>query len=121
MLMCCDSNNIGIESIFSFLKENKYTGVKLKLLLFWGRHPQARFNLECIAHVLDTTNHHLDEILKEFIEKGVIKKQYCNDGIAHYSLNHDHALSAHITELAKLDWSAIKNIEGELIKEALPA
>jgi hypothetical protein len=107
------------EEIFSFLKENEFTGLRLRLLLFWGRHPQARFNLDGISHVMDITHHHLKELLKELIDKGMINEQYCPSGIAHYSLNHDHEFSGHIQKLAELDWSAINSIEGELEKEAL--
>ena len=49
------------QDLISFLKENEFTGLRLRLLLFWGRHPQAKFNLDCIAHVLDLTRHHLRE------------------------------------------------------------
>ena len=108
------------QDLCAFLRENEFKGLRLRLLLFWCRHPQAKFNIDCIAHVLDVTRHHLHEILKELVEKGLIHEQYCSSGIAHYSLNHDHAIFSYITELAKLDWSLIKNLEVELDKEALP-
>lgn len=107
------------EDIFSFLKENEFTGLRLKLLLFWGKHPEARFNLDGIAHVMEITRHHLQEMLKELIDKGLINEQYCASGIAHYSLNHDHEFSEHIKKLAQLDSSEINSIEGELEREAL--
>jgi len=107
------------EDIFSFLKENEFTGLKLRLLLFWGRHPEARFNLDGIAHVMDITRHHLKELLRELIDKGMIDEQYCTCGIAHYSLNHDHKYSGQIKKLAAMDWSEINSIEGELEREAL--
>lgn len=108
------------EDLVSFLRENEFTGLKLRLLLFWGRHPQAKFNIDCIAHVLDVTRHHLREIMRELINNGMITEQYCTSGIAHYSLNHEHALSQHIQQLGELDWSAIKSLEVELEKEAVP-
>ena len=109
------------EELFSFLKENEFTGLRLRLLLFWSRHPQARFNLDGIAHVMDLTHHHLKELLKELIDKGMIDEQYCTSGIAHYSLNHEHELSVHIQKLAELDWSAINSLEVELERKALAA
>jgi hypothetical protein len=107
------------EDIISFLKENEFTGLKLRLLLFWSRHPETRFNLDGIAHVMEITRHHLKELLKELIDKGMINEQYCASGIAHYSLNHEHEYSGHIKKLAAMDWSEINSIEGELEREAL--
>ncbi len=109
------------EDLISFLKENEFTGLRLRLLLFWGRHPQAKFNLDGIAHVLDITCHHLRELMQELIDMGMVNEQYCTSGIAHYSLNYEHALSTHIQHLAELDWSAIKSLESEVEQEAVPA
>ncbi len=107
------------QDLISFLKENDFTGHRLRLLLFWGRHPQAKFNLDCIAHVLDITHHHLHEMLRELIEKGMVEEKYCSSGIAHYSLNPEHELSDYVQELAMMDWSAIRNLEGEVERSAL--
>jgi predicted ArsR family transcriptional regulator len=111
--------NLTDHDLISFLRENDFTGHRLRLMLFWGRHPQAKFNLDGIAHVLDITRHHLRELLRELIEKGMVEERYCNSGIAHYSLNSEHALSDYVQELARLDWSAIRNLEGEAEREAL--
>jgi predicted transcriptional regulator len=105
--------------LFSFLKENDITGHRLRLLLFWGRHPQAKFNLDGIAHVLDITCFHMRELLRELINKGMVEERYCASGIAHYSLNSGHALSESIQELANLDWKALMNLEGKVEREAL--
>jgi hypothetical protein len=121
-MMISDScENILHEDLVSFLRENELTGIKLRLLLFWGRHPWTKFNIDCIANVLDVTRHNLREILHKLIEEGVIKEQYCASGIAHYSLNHEHSLSQHIQDLAQLDWSCIKSLEGEIEREAVAA
>jgi Fe2+ or Zn2+ uptake regulation protein len=106
------------QDLISFLKENEFSGLRLRLLLFWVRHPQAKFSLDCIAHVLDITCHSLREILRELVAKGMVNEQYCTSGITHYSLNHDHELSMHVQHLAGMDWSAIKNLEGEIEREA---
>ena len=121
MLISDSCENILHEELLSFLRENEFTGLKLKLLLFWGRHPQAKFNIDCIAHVLEITRHHLREIMNELILQGLINEQYCTSGIAHYSLNHAHTLSQHVQDLAQLDWSAIKSLEVEIEREAVPA
>jgi hypothetical protein len=111
--------NMTDHDLISFLRENDFTGHRLRLLLFWSRHPQAKFNLDCIAHVLDVTHYHLREMLRELISKGMVEERYCTSGIAHYSLNSGHALSDYLQELATLDWSAIRNLEGEVQREAL--
>jgi len=120
MSIVCKNEDLATQDLLSFLKENDFKGLKLRLLLFWTRHPQTKFNLDCIAHVLDTTRHHLHGVLGELIDKGMIREQYCPSGIAHYSLNHEHAINEYILELSKLDWSIIKNLEGELESEAVP-
>ena len=107
------------QDLISFLRDNEITGLRLRLLLFWGKHPQAKFNLDCIADVLDITCHHLRELMKELINKGMVNEQYCESGIAHYSWNYDHELSQHIQRLAELDWSVIKNLETEVEQEAV--
>jgi hypothetical protein len=121
MVISYSSQDLIHQDLISFLKENEFTGLRLRLLLFWGRHPQAKFNLDCMAHVLDITRHHLREIMKELIEMGMVNEQYCTSGIAHYSLNYDHALSPRVQRLAELDWSAIKNLELEVEQEVVPA
>ncbi len=119
MVTISQCENMTDHDLVSFLRENDFTGHRLRLLLFWGRHPQAKFNLDCIAHVLDITHHHLREMLRELIDKGMVEEQYCSSGIAHYSLNPEHALNDYVQELAALDWSAIRNLEGEVEREAL--
>jgi predicted transcriptional regulator len=121
MAITCQCENITNHELFSFLKENVITGHRLRLLLFWGRHPQAKFNLDGIAHFLDITCFHMRELLREMISKGIIEETYCASGIAHYSLNSGHALSEYIQELANLDWKAIMDLDGEVEREALMA
>jgi hypothetical protein len=106
------------QDLISFLRENEFSGLKLRLLLFWVRHPEAKFNLDCIAHVLDVTCHSLRETLREFVNEGMVNEQYCESGITHYSLNHEHSVNTHVRKLAEMDWSAIKCLEGEIEREA---
>jgi hypothetical protein len=121
MVTSCQCESIANHELFSFLKENDITGHRLRLLLFWGKHPQAKFNLDCIAHTLDITCFHMRELLREMISKGIVEERLCESGIAHYSLNSGHALIEYIQELADLDWKAIMNLEGAVEREALMA
>jgi hypothetical protein len=120
MLLDNDRLTLWDDGMISFLRNNEFTGLKLKLLLFWTRHPQARFNLDCIASVLNITCHHLRKILTELIDKGMINEEYCQNGITHYSVNHEHEISSCISALSHLDWGVIKNLEVELEKELQP-
>ncbi len=102
------------QDMFDYLRENDLTGLKLRLLLFWGRHPQTKFNFDGIAHLITATRCHLKEMLKEFIDKGIVNEEYCDTGVAHYYLNQNHHLIQHIKELAELDWSTINYLEEAL-------
>jgi hypothetical protein len=121
MVTSCQCENITNHELFSFLKANDITGHRLRLLLFWGKHPQAKFNLYCIAHTLDITCFHMRQLLRELIGKGIVEERYCASGIAHYCLNSEHALSEYIQQMAHLDWKALMNLEGAVEREALVA
>ena len=116
----CRENMVEPDS-FSFIKENDFTGLKLRLLFFWGKHPHTKFDLDCIANFLDVTRYHLREIIKDLVSSGVIDEQYCSNGTAHYSLNHENGTSKYISELASLDCSVLNNMLGAIEREALPA
>jgi hypothetical protein len=107
------------QDMFDYLRENEFIGLRLRLLLFWGKHPQAKFNFDGIAHFIATTRCHLKEMLKEFIDKGIVNEEYCESGVAHYCLNQDHQLSQHIQELAELDWGKINYLEEVLGQKTL--
>ncbi|MGD0354580.1 MAG: hypothetical protein ABSB31_03940 [Dehalococcoidia bacterium] len=115
---CCE--NMVEPDLFSFIKENDFTGLKLRLLFFWGKHPHTKFDMDCIANFLDITRYHLRDIIKDLISKGVIDEQYCSNGTAHYSLNHENEKTKYIDELARLDWSVLNSMLGAIEREALP-
>jgi hypothetical protein len=114
-------NNTMHKDLISFLRENELKGMRLRIFLFWARHPHAKFNLEGIAHMLDLTRHNLREILRDLIDEGIVNEQYLANGIAHYSLNREHALGQYIPHLLELDWSTIKSLEGEVERELVLA
>ncbi len=116
---CCE--NMVEPDLFSFLKENDFTGLKLRLLFFWGKHPHTTFDHDCIAHLLDITRYHLRDVIKDLVDKGVVNQGYCANGAAHYSLNHANDKTRYVGELASLDWSILNNMLGAMEREALPA
>ena len=99
---------------------NNYIDLKLKLLLFWGRHPQAKFNLDCIASALDTTKTSLRDTIRVLVEEGTLKEQLNGTGITNYSLNNNQQAQEYIKELARLDWNEIKILKNQLQEEAIP-
>ena len=104
------------EEILTFFKRHEFAGLKLKLLVFVGSHPETSFNLDDIAHAMEITRHNSMGLLKELISKGIINERYyhCPGGIAHYSLNPDHECSSYIKELSQMGLSEINITKGEL-------
>jgi hypothetical protein len=111
--------SILVEELTSFLRENELTGLRLRLLLFWSKHPETKFNLGCIAHFLDITSVHLRDMLEELVTKGLVNEQYCSGGMAHYSLNQDHAFSTYVKQLSVMDWSTLNSLEMEINREVV--
>jgi hypothetical protein len=102
-----------------FLKKNSHVGLELQLLLFWGRHPQAKLSLYSIASALDTARINLRHAIKSLVEKDILVEQENNSGLITYSLNELGEIHENITLLGKLDWSEFKTLERELQEEAL--
>lgn len=109
------------DDVFSFLRENNFIDLKLKLLFFLARHPQAKFNLDCIAHVLSTTRLNMQAIITEFMQAGLINESLDSNGYANYSLNQEYPLCNYVIKLASLDWKSIKNMEFKLISQPVMA
>ena len=109
------------QDLFSFIKENDFSGFKLRLLFFWGKHPHTKFDVDGIAHLLDITRSHLRGIIKDLVDKGLVDEQYSFNGTAHYSLNHGNGMTRYIGELANMDCGALNNMLVAMEREALPA
>ncbi len=106
-------------TLLSFLKRNSHVGLELQLLLFWGKHPQAKLSLYSIASALDTARINLRHAIKALVEKNILIEKENNNGLITYSLSDSGEIHEHIALLGKLDWSEFKTLERELQEEAL--
>ena len=95
------------------------TGLELRLLRFWGRHPRAKLSLYTIASALGTARLDLRQAIAILAEKGVLKEQHNGNGLTTYSLSSDPQTQEYIKELARLDWGEIKILEKQLEGEAV--
>ena len=109
------------KDLLSFLKRNSHVGLELQLLLFWGRHPQAKLSLYSIASALDTARINLRHAIKSLVEKNILIEKENSNGLITYSLSENAEIQKHITVLGKLDWSEFKTLERELQEEAFAA
>jgi hypothetical protein len=121
MTIFYDETQTTHRNLFSFLKRNSHLGLELQLLLFWGRHPQARLSLYSIASALDTARINLRHAIKSLVEKGILTEQQNGNGLITYALARTEEIHEHITLLGKLDWSEFKTLERQLEEEAIAA
>ena len=105
--------------LLSFLKDMGCSGMQLKLLRFWGRHPRAKLSLYTIASALGTARLDLRQAIAILAEKGILKEQNNGNGLTTYSLSSDPQTQEHIKELARLDWGEIKILEKQSEREAV--
>jgi hypothetical protein len=71
----------------------------LELLLFWGRHPCARFSRLAIVHALNSRRPHIERALGYLINKGIVRTCLENN-VPLYSLTDNeplHSLVLNIT------------------------
>ena len=95
------------------------TGLELRLLRFWGRHPRAKLSLYTIAGALGAARIDLRQAIAILAEKGILKAQHNSNGLTTYSLSDDRQTQEYIEELAGLDWGEIKILEEQLEQQAV--
>lgn len=98
---------------------NSGTGLELRLLRFWGRHPRAKLSLYTIAGALGTARTNLRQAIATLAAEGILKEQHNRNGLTTYSLNSDRETQNYIEELANLDWGEIRILEKQLEREAV--
>lgn len=91
------------ESLYRFLHEHGDNRVKRELLLFWGMHPNARFDRRTICYVLDCSKLDMERALRTMVEEGLLDKRISN-GVTLYSLTPDEKKRRPILELAGFSW-----------------
>ena len=97
------------------------TGLELRLLRFWGRHPRAKLSLYTIAGALGAARLDLRQAIAILAEKGILKAQHNSNGLTTYSLSDDRQTQEYLEELAGLDWGETKILEKQLEREAVLA
>ena len=81
----------------------------LELLLFFSRHPNARFNRTAILHALTSKQFDTGISLKQLIDKKMIVT-YLENGITLYGLTKEeptHSLAAQLIDIDQRQWQII--------------
>jgi hypothetical protein len=107
-------NKTNHNKLFSFLLENRFNALELKLLLFWAKHPHAKLSIYTIASALDTARINLRDAINALVNKCVLEEYENGCGLTTYFLSNEPATQQRIDELARLDWSQWKILEKQL-------
>ena len=113
------SKPVAESDLLSFLKDMGCSGMQLKLLRFWGRHPRAKLSLYTIARASDAARIDLRDAMADLVEKGILTVQHNDNGLTTYALTGDQRTQEHIDELASLGRSEAISLEKQMF--ALPA
>jgi len=101
---------IGIEDkLVVFIKDIGDDLCSLELLLFFSRHPHARFNRSAVLHALRCHQFEAGIALKRLIDKKVIVT-YFENGISLYALTKEepsHSLAAEMVNIDQLQWQKL--------------
>jgi UDP-N-acetylglucosamine transferase subunit ALG13 len=92
-----------------FIKEFSADLCSLELLIFFGRHPHARFNSTAVLHALTIQRFDTNAALKVLVEKKVVVSHFEN-GIFLYSLTKEEPAHSLVTQLVNIDqgqWQTI--------------
>jgi hypothetical protein len=91
------------ERLQRFLAEYGNNWVKRELLLFWGLHPNAKFNRLAICYAVDCRQLYAKVALRDMVEAGLVDI-YVNNGETLYSLTQNELRRRPVLELAALGW-----------------
>lgn len=91
------------ESLYRFLEEHGNNRMKRELLLFWGMHPNAKFNRLIICYAVDSNKLDIKIVLGAMVEAGLLDTHIYN-GETLYSLTTNEDRRRPLLALAALDW-----------------
>jgi hypothetical protein len=97
------------DKLFSFIKDFGDDLNSLELLLFFSRHPNARFNRTAVVHALSTQQFDTGISLKRLIDKKIVITFFEN-GITLYALTREepwHALAAQMNTIDQHQWQIV--------------
>jgi phage replication-related protein YjqB (UPF0714/DUF867 family) len=102
--------DVGIEDkLCNFIKEFADDLCSLELLLFFSRHPNARFNRTAVVHAITSKQFDTGIALKRLIDQKVVIT-YTENGITLYALTKEepaHSLAAGMIHIDQRQWQVI--------------
>ena len=90
------------DRLCDFIKDFGDDLCSLELLLFFGRHPHARFNRTAVIHALNSGRFDCGGALKRLIDRKLVVTCLEN-GMALYSLTKEEPAHSVVIELKKID------------------
>ena len=121
MVIECIQYKIANSRLFSFLKDNDFTRMELKLLVFWARHPNAKLSLYTIASALDTAKFNLRDAISSLVRKNILFEQHTNNDLITYYLSNSWNTREFVEELSRMDWNQLRVLEQQLEGGAIPS
>ena len=97
------------DKLCTFIKDFSDDLCCLQLLIFFSRHPNARFNRTAVLHALAAKQFDTGIALKRLIEKNIVMV-YPVNGITLYALTKEepvHSLAAQLVDIDQRQWQII--------------
>ena len=97
------------DKLCTFVKDFCDDLSSLELMLFFSRHPHARFNHSAVIHVLRSKRFDAAIALKRLVEKKIVVS-YTENGITLYALTKEepaHSLAAQLVHIDQSQWQVI--------------
>jgi hypothetical protein len=97
------------DKLFTFIKDFGDDLNSLELLLFFSRHPNARFNRTAVVHAITSQQFDAGIALKRLIDKKVIVTSFEN-GITLYALTKEepaYTLATRMNHINQFQWQVI--------------
>jgi hypothetical protein len=92
------------EKLYQFIKKYADESLKMELLAFWGRHPNAKFAKLAIYHAQDGRKVYVCRALEDMVEAGLVDT-HINNGTPLYSLTMNEEKRRLVIKLATLGWN----------------
>jgi hypothetical protein len=102
------------EKLYQFIKEFGDDLNTLELLLFFSRHPNARFNRTAVLHAITSKRFDTGLALKRLIDKKIIVT-YFDSEVTLYALTKDEPYHTLASELVSIDQSRWQKILGYIL------
>jgi hypothetical protein len=108
--------DIGIEDkLYTFIKDYCDDLNSLELLVFFSRHPKAKFNRTAVIHALLANQFDAGIVLKRLIDKEVVVT-HTENGVTLYSLTRKEPAYSLACELINIDQNKWQKIVQQILK-----